>query len=58
MYGIQNVVTIEIILTAIQKLHNRTTWNEKLFTDKLGNWYNYYLSDEEAVLNGKIPFYI
>ena len=25
-------------------MHNRTTWNEKLFAGKLNHWYNWYLS--------------
>ena len=30
-------------------MHNKTTWNEKLFVGKLNNWYQWYLSVEGAV---------
>ena len=31
----------------VHKLHNRTTWNEKLFSGQRDNWYNYYSSSSD-----------
>ena len=31
MFGIYNAETKEKVFNAIQKIHNQTTWNEKLF---------------------------
>ena len=44
MYGIYNSDTLEDLIDTVHKLHNRTTWNEKLFSGKIDNWYNYYSS--------------
>ena len=41
MYGIYNSDTLEDLIDTVNKLHNRTTWNEKLFS---GQWCNYYSS--------------
>ena len=27
-------------------MHNKTTWNEKLFVDILNDWYQWYLTKE------------
>ena len=44
MYGIYNSDTLEDLIDTVHKLHNRTTWNEKLFSGQIDNWYNYYSS--------------
>ena len=44
MYGIYNSDTLEDLIYTIHKLHNRTTWNEKLFSGQINNWYKYYSS--------------
>ena len=44
MYGVYNSDTLEDLIDTVHKLHNRTTWNEKLFSGQIENWYNYYLS--------------
>ena len=44
MYGVYNSDTLEDLIDIVHKLHNRTTWNEKLFSGKIENWYNYYSS--------------
>ena len=44
MYGVYNSDTLEDLIDTVNKLHNRTTWNEKLFSGQIENWYNYYSS--------------
>ena len=44
MYGVYNSDTLEDVIDTVHKLHNRTTWNEKLFARQINNWYKYYLS--------------
>ena len=44
MYGVYNSDTLEDLIDTVHKLHNRTTWNEKLFSGQIHDWYNYYSS--------------
>ena len=44
MYGMYNSDTLEDLIDTVHKLHNRTTWNEKLLSGQIENWYNYYSS--------------
>ena len=44
MYGVYNSDTLEDLIDTVHKLHNRTTWNEKLFSGQINNWYKYYPS--------------
>ena len=44
MYGVYNSDTLEKFMDTVHKLHNRTTWSEKLFSGQINNWYNYYSS--------------
>ena len=44
MYGVYNSDTLEDLIDTVYKLHNRTTWNEKLFSGQIENWYIYYSS--------------
>ena len=44
MYGVYNSDTLEDLIDTVHKLHNRTTWNEKLLLGQITNWYNYYSS--------------
>ena len=44
MYGVYNLDTLEDLRDIVHKLHNRTTWNEKLFSGQIDSWYNYYSS--------------
>ena len=44
MYGVYNSDTLEDLIDTVHKLHNRTPWNEKLFSGQITNWYNYYSS--------------
>ena len=48
MYGIYNSDTFEDLIDTVHKLHNRTTWNEKLFSGQIDNWYNYYSSSSST----------
>ena len=47
IYGIFNSETLKKLIDTVHKMHNTTTWNEKLFASKLDSWYNYYLSTNE-----------
>ena len=49
MYGIYNVETIENAVNTLEKLHNKTKWNKRLFAGKHTHWFNWYLSEEGAV---------
>ena len=44
MFGVYNSDTLEDLIDTVHKLHNRTTWNEKLFSGQINNWYKYYWS--------------
>ena len=44
MYGVYNSDTLEDLIDTVHKLHNRTTWNEKLFSGQINTWYKYYSS--------------
>ena len=44
MYDMHNSDTLEDLIDTVHKLHNRTTWNEKLLYGQIENWYNYYSS--------------
>ena len=50
MYGIYKVKLEEKTFRTIQKLHNKTTWNEQLIAAKFDNWHNYYLSKEQYIM--------
>ena len=43
MYGIYNADTLETLIDTVHRLHNKSTWNEKLFAGKIDNWYCWYL---------------
>ena len=44
MYGVYNSDTLEELIKTVHKLHNTTTWNEKLFAGQIKDWYNWYLT--------------
>ena len=44
MYDMYNSDTLEDLIDTVHKLHNRTTWNEKLLSGQIDNWYNCYSS--------------
>ena len=39
MYSIYNSDTLEQLTDTVHTVHNKTTWNEKLFASKLNHWY-------------------
>ena len=45
MYGIYNSDTLETLIDTVHRLHNQTTWNEKLFAGKIDDWCHWYLSE-------------
>ena len=49
MYGIYNSEMIEKWINTIQNIHNKTTWNENLFVQKLNYWYHWHLSEAGAM---------
>ena len=38
-YGIYYSDTLEQLIHTMHKMHNKTTWNEKLFASKFNHWY-------------------
>ena len=47
MYSIYNSDTPELIFNTfntVHRLHNQSTWNEKLFAGQIEDWYHWYLS--------------
>ena len=48
MYSIYNSDTLEKLINKVHKIHNKTTWNEKLFVGKVKNWYQWYLSKDSV----------
>ena len=45
LYGINNSDTLEALIDTVHRLHNQSTWNEKLFAGKIEDWYRWYLSE-------------
>ena len=43
MYGIYNSDTLKGLINTIHKLHNKSTWNERLFAEQIKDWYHWYL---------------
>ena len=44
MYGIYNSDTLEDLIKTVHRLHNTTTWNEKLFSRQIKDGYHWYLT--------------
>ena len=44
MYGIYNSDTLKALIDTVHRLHNKATWNEKLFAGQIKDWYHWYLS--------------
>ena len=40
MYGIYNSDTLEALIDTVHRLHNKSTWNEKLFAGQIKDWYH------------------
>ena len=45
-YGIYNSDTLEDLINTIHRLHNQSTWNERLFAGQIKDWYYWYLSSK------------
>ena len=43
VYGIYNSYTLEKLINTVHKIHNITTWNEKIFACKPDHWCHWYL---------------
>ena len=43
LFGIYNSHTLETLIDTVHRLHNQSTWNEKLFAGKIEDWYHWYL---------------
>ena len=46
MYGIYNSDTLEDLRNTVHRLHNQSTWNERLFAGQVKDWYHWYLSSK------------
>ena len=46
MYGIYNSDTLEDLINIVHRLHNQSTWNERLFAGQIKDWYHWYLSSK------------
>ena len=44
MYDIYNSDNLEALVDTVYRLHNQSTWNEKLFAGQIEVWYHWYLS--------------
>ena len=42
MYGIYNSDTLEQLIEPVHRMHNTTSWHERIFAGKLNHWYNWY----------------
>ena len=40
MYSIYDSDTLEKFIDTVHKMHNKTTWNEKLFAGQLKDWFD------------------
>ena len=48
MHGISNSDTLEQLIITMHKMHNKISWNEKLFAGKLNFCYHWCLSEDEV----------
>ena len=39
MFGVYNSDILEDLINTVHKLHIKTTWNKKLFSGQIENWY-------------------
>ena len=46
MYCIYISDILEKLINTMHKMHNTTTWNEKLFASTFDHWYHWYLSKD------------
>ena len=48
MYGIYSSDTLEDLIDTVHRLHNQTTWNERLFAGQIKDWYHWYLLSRDV----------
>ena len=48
MYDIYNSDTLEALMDTVHRLHNKSTWNEKLFAGQIKDGYHWYLSVKDV----------
>ena len=46
MHCIYNSDNLKTLIDIVHRLHNQTTWNEKLFAGMIDDWYSWYLSEK------------
>ena len=46
MYGIYNCDTLEDLINTVHRLHNQSTWNERMFAKQIKDWYHWYASSK------------
>ena len=44
MYGVYNSDILGDLINTVHQLHNKTTWNERLFAGQIKDWYHWYLT--------------
>ena len=44
IYDIYNSDTTDALIDTVHRLHNQSTWNERLFAGQITDWYHWYLS--------------
>ena len=54
MYGIYNFDTLEDLIDTVHRLHNQTSWNERLFVGQIKDWDHWYLSSRGVNCYGNI----
>ena len=48
LYSIYNSDPLEQLVNTMHKMHNKTTWNEKLLAGKIDSWFLWYLSKDQV----------
>ena len=43
MYGIYNSDTLEKLIETVHRMHNTTSWHEKISAGKIHHWFGWYL---------------
>ena len=46
MCGIYNSDTLEDLIYTVHRLHNQSTWYERLFAGQIKDWYHWYFSSK------------
>ena len=48
LYGIYNSDTLEVLIDTVYRLHNQSTWNERLLAGKIEDGYRWFLSERDV----------